>query len=198
MGMLCCACSAANRKWYRAVVKEVISPRKVCYSLFPPSVFLSLSPSSSLLHWTDVSFHPHNIISSHLLYLQVRVEFVDYGNKEVIERTKLRKKLNHHLSNLPFQVHAAWSMIFIVWWLFWFLLTCVQAVKCTLHGLPPPNVSLTLSLPQEGYNAQQYMSMHLTVVCSDPQCQWTETAIDSAMQFLEVDNIYLKVRLHQE
>ena len=42
VGMLCCVCSAANRKWYRAVVKEVISPKKV-------GISLSLSPLSLLL-----------------------------------------------------------------------------------------------------------------------------------------------------
>ena len=32
------------------------------------------------------------------------VEFVDYGNEEVVEKSKLRKGLDHHLFKLPFQV----------------------------------------------------------------------------------------------
>ena len=34
------------------------------------------------------------------------VEFVDYGNEEVVEKSKLRKGLDHHLFKLPFQVRA--------------------------------------------------------------------------------------------
>ena len=32
------------------------------------------------------------------------VEFVDYGNEEVVEKSKLRRGLDHHLFKLPYQV----------------------------------------------------------------------------------------------
>ena len=41
------------------------------------------------------------------------VEFVDYGNEEVVEKSKLRKKLDHHLFNLPFQVTAVQCLMYM-------------------------------------------------------------------------------------
>ena len=53
------------------------------------------------------------------LFPQLLVEYIDYGNEEETEIKKLRKPLSDPLFSLP-----------------------AQAVKCKLHDLPPPGVSV--------------------------------------------------------
>ena len=107
--MLCCALFSADGKWYRAVVKEIVSSKQV--SPFPS---LFLLPPFSLTHmhclpFTLITFFPLLALS------QILVEFVDYGNEEAVERAKLRKKLDHHLFNLPYQVHLYMYMYMYVY-----------------------------------------------------------------------------------
>lgn len=92
---------------------------------------------------------------------QVLVEYMDYGNEELVDKTKLRPGLDIALFSLPPQVNCLMhtTSVHIHCMCNVFLL---QVVKCKLAGIPPPKVHA----PLISHPTFPSHSMYYTVMCA--------------------------------